>query len=89
MLIWGLTNSSYFTLSLHSEQAMYHWLMALKYTKIVFELFAGYSTVKTKDRGFVETVPQLAVKGVGYVAARYVAFLSLKVILKTHLEISV
>lgn len=26
----------------------------------------GYSTVKTKDRGFVETVPQLAVKGVGF-----------------------
>ncbi len=30
-------------------------------------MFEGYSTVKTKDRGYVETVPQLAVKGVGWV----------------------
>ncbi|XP_065055878.1 hypoxia up-regulated protein 1-like [Rhopilema esculentum] len=26
----------------------------------------GYSTVKTKDRGYLETVPQLAIKGVGF-----------------------
>lgn len=34
-------------------------------------LFLGYSTVKTKDRGFLETVPQLAIKGVGYVCLIY------------------
>ena len=67
----GLAKSSHLAHSLHPDQTVYHWLMALQYSKIALEFFTGYSTVKTKDRGFVETVPQLAVKGVGYVVVHF------------------
>eukprot|EP00112_Aurelia_sp_Birch-Aquarium-sp1_P011540 Seg2425.2 transcript_id=Seg2425.2/GoldUCD/mRNA.D3Y31 product="Hypoxia up-regulated protein 1" protein_id=Seg2425.2/GoldUCD/D3Y31 len=43
----------------------------------------GYSTVKTKDRGFVETVPQLAVKGVGF--DPLLGGLEMELRLRTHL----
>ena len=35
------------------------------YISSIQTILAGYSTVKTKDRGITETSPQLAIKGVG------------------------
>lgn len=38
----------------------------MQFVSFLVFLFVGYSTVKVKDRGYVETVPQLVVKGIGY-----------------------
>jgi len=42
-----------------------------QYDSLLQYFTSGYGTTKVKDRGFVETVPQLVVKGVGWVSFIY------------------